>query len=98
MRVRTGDVVASSGAVLMAVALTGMVLDLGAGVVPGAPVTMMLSLGLLAVVAALVWRFEQAAAQQPSPAQSLRDIRRRRAQLMLREQTEDASPRALVAA
>lgn len=98
MRTRVGDVVASSGAALMAVALAGMALDLGTGVVPGGPWTMVLSLGLLAVVAALVWRFEQAAAQQLSPAESLRDIRRRRAHLVLHEQTDNAVPQALVAA
>jgi hypothetical protein len=98
MRANMSDVIASSGAVLMAGALAGMVFDLGAGVAPGAPVTMMFSLGLLAVVAALVWRFEQASARQLSTADSLRDIRARRAQLMLRQQTDNAAPQTLLAA
>jgi hypothetical protein len=98
MRANMSDVIASSGAVLMAGALAGMVADLGAGVVPAAPVTMLFSLGLLAVVAALVWRFEQAAARQLRTADSLRDIRARRAQLMLRQQTETASPQTILAA
>jgi hypothetical protein len=98
MKANVSDVIASSGAVLMAGALAGMVFDLGAGVVPAAPLTMVFSLGLLAVVAALVWRFEQAAARQLSTAQSLRDIRARRAQLMLGAQTETAAPQILLAA
>lgn len=47
MRANIDDVVAGSGAALLMVTLTGMVVDLGAGVVPGVPLTMMLGLGLL---------------------------------------------------
>ena len=82
----------------MAGTLAGMVLDLSAGVVPGVPLTMLLSLGLLGVVAALVWRFEQASAQQPSSTQSLREVRQRRAELVLREQAENRTPQASLAA
>lgn len=98
MRARIGDVVAGSGAALMAGTLAGMVLDLSAGVVPGAALTTMLCLGLLGVVAALVWRFEQAAAQQQSSTQSLREVRQRRAELVLHGQAENRTPAASIAA
>jgi predicted lipid-binding transport protein (Tim44 family) len=98
MRARIGDVVAGSGATLMAVTLAGMVLDLSAGVVPGAPLTMGLCLGLLGLVAALVRRFEQASAQQPSSAQSLQEIRQRRADLVRRQQAENRTAQASIAA
>ena len=98
MRARIGDVVAGSGATLMAVTLAGMVLDLSAGVVPGVALTMLLSLGLLGVVAALVWRFEQASAQQLNSAQSLQEVRQRRTELIRRQQAENRTPQASLAA
>ncbi|MFF0943970.1 hypothetical protein ACFYE2_07045 [Kocuria sp. CPCC 205300] len=98
MRARIGDVVAGSGATLMAVTLAGMVLDLSAGVVPGMALTMLLSLGLLEVVAALVWRFEQASAQQLSSVQSLQEVRQRRTELIRRQQAENGTPQASIAA
>lgn len=97
MRARIGDIVAGSGAVLMAVALAGMARDLGAGLAPATPVIIMLSLGLLGMVAALVWRFEQTATQQLSCAQSLQEARARRAELLRGEQTSNGVPQALIA-
>lgn len=99
MRMGSGDVVAGGGAVLMVVALAGMVLDLIAGVAPGAPWVIVLSLGVLVMVAALVWRFERAAAHQVNPTESLlEEARRRRAALALGEQTDEAiSPAPLAA-
>lgn len=83
----------------MVVALAGMALDLITGVAPGTPWVMMLSFALLVVVAALVWRFEQAAAHQVSPAVSLlEETRRRRAALALCEQADEAIAPAPLAA
>lgn len=89
MNTRTGDVVACSGAALMAVALIGMVIDLWSDVAPGAPLTLMFALGAVGVAGEAVRRYEHGAARQQSIAESLLVVRRRRAELALLEQTEN---------
>lgn len=95
MKAKISDVVACSGAVLMAVALVLMVLDLWTGVAPGAPLTMMLTLGAAGMATGLVRRFEEGSARQVGPGTSLLEVRRLHAELALREQTGDGFPQAL---
>lgn len=93
MRATTDDVLTGSAAVLMAVALFGMVLTLGTGAIPGVFLAMV-TLGSVGVAAGVVRRFERGAAQQPSPAQSLLQARQRRAELAPRAPADDAVPSA----
>lgn len=77
MSTRMSDVIASGGAGVMLVALVVMILDAGADTAPGGPWMVLFILGLIGGVAAVVWRYEHTAAQQPSPVESLHHARRR---------------------
>lgn len=93
MRTRISDVVMGVGAVLTAVALVLMLVDLAADEAPGDWLIAMLTLGIVCAVGDMVRRFEQDAAQQPNPAEVLREARRQRANTILHEQI-GASARA----